>query len=297
MILPYEVSNQIIECCGTCFHYKNKLEFFFLSCGVERELVRKHMDLPKFVWARNLLNDLDKLEGGYQLQRRILTEFYKLRDIPDLNVSDRNASLSALRKLKNLARENKLIEIEKKISSQRVKNEAKSEHDRLTRKKQKLEELKNEFNLLHAETDRQKAGYGIEKIVEEMFLNDDIDYHSPYRIPTQQIDGHFHFEGFDYLVEIKWTISQSNSAEIAALKHKIDTKFESTRGIFLSINGFRNEVIDEYSGEGSKIIFFDGSDLYHILDGRIGLKDAILQKVQKAAKDGITLFRVSEMLQ
>lgn len=45
------------------------------------------------------------------------------------------------------------------------------------KKKQKLEELKNEFNLLHSETDRQKAGYGIEKIVEEMFLNEDIDYH------------------------------------------------------------------------------------------------------------------------
>lgn len=121
MMLPYEVSNQIIECCGTCFHYKNKLELFFLSSGVKRELVRKHMDLPKFVWARNLLNDLNRLEGGYHLQRRILTEFYKLRDLPDPNVPDRNAGLNALRKLKNLARENKLVEVDKKITVKELK--------------------------------------------------------------------------------------------------------------------------------------------------------------------------------
>lgn len=113
-------------------------------------------------------------------------------------------------------------------------------------------------------------------------------FQEPYRTEknTQQIDGFFKFEGFDYLIESKWEAKPINSAEIASLKQKIDTKFNGTRGCFIAINGFRSEVISDYSGRGAKIIFMDGEELTHILENRIELCTALTIKITEAAKTG-----------
>ncbi|MGV4330609.1 DEAD/DEAH box helicase [Streptococcus thermophilus] len=74
-----------------------------------------------------------------------------------------------------------------------------------------------------------------EKRVAFSDLNGSIDYHDSYRnsTNTQQLDGYFRFEGFDYLVEMKWEKNPVNSPKIASLKQKVDTKLTSTRGLFL----------------------------------------------------------------
>src|SRR5699024_1070872 len=103
---------------------------------------------------------------------------------------------------------------------------------------------------------------------------------------TQQVDGYFRFEGQDYLVETKWEKKAINSAEIASFKQKVDTKFHGTRGLFIAINGFRPEVINDYSGREAKIIFMDGEELMYILENRVLLKKAITHKLIQAAKTG-----------
>ena len=70
MSLPYEIRNQIIQCIGTCFHYKDNVEAFFISCGIDKRLASKHKDQYKFIWARELLNELDELPDGYLLQKK-----------------------------------------------------------------------------------------------------------------------------------------------------------------------------------------------------------------------------------
>ena len=77
------------------------------SAGVSRELATKYKDEVKFVWARKTLNDLENLENGKIIQRRILGELCKLRNVPD-EVPDRNAGLDALRKLKSMVAENQI---------------------------------------------------------------------------------------------------------------------------------------------------------------------------------------------
>jgi len=53
-------------------------------------------------------------------------------------------------------------------------------------------------------------------------------------------------------------------SEIGGFKQKVDTKLESTRGIFISIHGFRQGVIDQFSKRGENIILMDGSHLIQI---------------------------------
>ena len=83
--LPFEIKKQIIQCFGTAFHYKDQMESFLLSAGVEPEIASRYRDQPKFVWARSLMKDLDQIDNGYQTQRHILTELCKLRKLPDDN--------------------------------------------------------------------------------------------------------------------------------------------------------------------------------------------------------------------
>ena len=227
MPLPFEIRNQIIQCIGLCFHYKDNVESFFVSCGIERRLASKYKDQAKFVWARNLLNDLDDKDNGFDLQRRILTELCKFRNIPDKDAPNPDAGLSALRKLKELAVENKFeVEEVKKDSTQR-KVIAQERQKIIEERAKNLIELKTIFYTSLSGQNRQDAGYSLEDILERLFPLFDIDYRKSYKTGTQQIDGHFKFEGFDYLVEAKWRADQPNENEIGAFERKVNKSFPS----------------------------------------------------------------------
>lgn len=79
--------------------------------------------------------------------------------------------------------------------------------------------------------------------------------------------------------------------EIGSFRQKIESKLESTRGLLVSILGFREDVVKQFDGRGAKI-FMCGSDLTRILEGRVDLRDALRQKVEKAAQEGIVYLRV-----
>jgi hypothetical protein len=296
MPLPFEIRNQIIQCIGLCFHYKDNVESFFVSCGIDRRLASKYRDQAKFVWARNLLNDLDDKDNGFDLQRRILTELCKFRNIPDKDAPNPDAGLGALRKLKELAVENKFeVEEVKKDSTQR-KVIAQEKQKLIEERAKTLIELKTIFYNSLSDQNRQGAGYSLEDILERLFPLFDIDYRKSYKTGTQQIDGHFKFEGFDYLVEAKWRADQPNENEIGGFERKVNTKLESTRGVFISINGTRDEVIAQFNGKGSNILFLSGEDLVHILEGRIDLREALRKKVDKAAQEGQVYTPITSMI-
>jgi len=296
MPLPYEIREQIIQCIGTCFYYKDNVEAFFISCGIDKKIAVKHRDSFKFVWAKELLNDLDEMPDGYLLQRKIVTELCRFKKLPDPKAENPDAGLSALRKLKELAVENKIEFEEKKRDSTNRKIIAEERAKIIEERSQKLKDLKKIFNEGLVMEDRASAGYSLEDILEHLFPLFDLDYRKSYRTETQQIDGHFHFQGFDYLVEAKWRTDQPNESEIAGFERKIETKLESTRGVFLSINGFRDEVIKQFEGKGSKILFMTGEDLMHLLEGRIDLKEAIRIKIERAAQEGKVLIPVLSMI-
>ncbi|TRZ37011.1 restriction endonuclease [Niallia circulans] len=286
--LPYEIIEQMIQCFGKCFHYKDPMASFMRSCDVPSLIINKYRDLPKFVWARRVLEDLSINEDGLIIQRKLLTNLCKLRDLPDKEVLDRNAGLDALRKLKRLAQENDFIIKEEKEKENIQKKVNQEKLTLVLQRAKQLEELRTLFNNCVIEKNRQKAGFILEDLLKSLFELNDIEYRKSFRTTenTQQIDGYFRFDGFDYLVEAKWRKEIPNVAEIAGFKYKLETKIDSTRGLFVSINGFREEVIKEFSGKGTKIIFMDGHELMLILEGRITLKDGLRYKIEKAVQLG-----------
>ncbi|WP_053366284.1 restriction endonuclease [Bacillus sp. FJAT-27245] len=286
--LPYEIMEQTIQCFGKCFHFKDPMASFMRSSGVPILLINKYRDLPKFVWARRVLEELSSTEEGVLIQRKILTNLCNLKDLPDKEVKDRNAGLDALRKLKRLAIENDVFVKEQKVKENVKKIIAEQKQAIVKERSKQLEELRTNFISNITENNRQKAGFVLEDLLKNLFEINNIEYRKSFRTTenTQQIDGFYSFDGFDYLVEAKWRKEIPNVIDIAGFKYKIETKIDSTRGLFVSINGFRQEVIKEFSGKGTKIIFMDGHDLMLILEGRINLWDGLRYKIERVVQLG-----------
>jgi hypothetical protein len=296
--LPFEIREAVVVVCGRCFWLKDQFRAFLLSCSVPAELYDRFADDKKFKIARHILGELDQLEDeGYTIQRRIVTEMCKLRKIPDENVPDMDAALHALRTLKELALAHKLIALKTQRDASARADEQQRRQAGMEARAAKMEELRATFGVMvQATDDPQERGYGLEDLLAELFAVHEITYRPPYRTTTEQIDGHFSFKGFDYLVEARWRKTPPNEADLAVLKTKVDKKITSTRGLFVSVAGVRPGVVQEFTrGVSANIVLMDGSDVTLILEGRISLTDALDIKIQKAAQEGIIFHPLTGM--
>lgn len=245
MRLPFEIREAVVAVCGKAFWLKDPFRAFLLSCGVPAELYDRYADESKFKITRHVLAELDSLgDEGFDIQRRLVTELAGLRRVPDENVPNLDAALSALRWLKELAVNQQLLVEEKRSAADVRAQEARRKQAALAARAQKMDELRTTFyTWAGAHEDPQARGYGLEDLLAELFELHEITYRRPYRIITEQIDGHFGFKGFDYLVEARWRVGPPSEADLAAFKTKVDKKLTSTRGLFLSMPGFRPEVV------------------------------------------------------
>ena len=143
--IPYPVLEAMVQCFGRCFWYKDNMAAFLQGCGVSQALANRDRALAKFVWGRNILTELVQTDDGKLVQRRILTEFCKLRDLPDKEVPDRDAGLRALRELKRLALEHDLIAREEIDKGDDRKRQGAERAKLAQERAEKLEGLRRRF--------------------------------------------------------------------------------------------------------------------------------------------------------
>jgi hypothetical protein len=297
--LPFELREAVVSVCGKAFWLKDPFRSFLLSCNVPEEVYERYSDESKFKIARHILAELDRMDDeGYEIQRRIITELCKLKNVPDPNVPDNNAALDALRWLKQLAVEHDISVESQKVTAETKMNEARKKQNALSARASKMEQLRNDFNgMISAKTqdEVQRRGYDLEELLAQIFEVHEINYRRSYRVGNEQIDGHFSYRGFDYLVEAKWRSEQPTESDLAIFKRKADKKLTSTRGWYVSIGGYKQQVILEFTRSvSSNIVLMDGQDLALILEGQVSLLDALELKTQKAAQEGIIFFPLSQ---
>jgi hypothetical protein len=146
------------------------------------------------------------------------------------------------------------------------------------------------------EDEAQARGYDLETLLGELFGLYGIPYHPPFRkASVEQTDGFFTFEGFQYLIEARWRKAPPGIADLRAFSGKVDAKLESTRGLFVSVAGFRQEVLEE-ARPIRNLIYLDGADLAHIFEGRVILTKALSAKLEQAAKRGEFFYPLQKLL-
>jgi hypothetical protein len=295
-LLPPDVKSSLIEVCGRCFWYKQPLFDMFARAGIPEDAYLKYEHEAKFKIARLLLGDLEAVgEDGYLLQKRLLTELCKLRDVPDRDVPDRDAGLDALRRLKESARAHDLVIEEEKAAGKRRAADADQLVQRARERDRRLGELNAAFSAMAASSNVQGRGYGLEDLLKELFALYEIRYRKSYRADGEQIDGFFAFGGFDYLVEARWRKEKPSLQDLLAFKGKVDRKIESTRGMVISILGFDDDVVRRLREAGSaNLILVDGYDLTLILECRVSLIDGLQAKIERAAQEGNIYYPLAQ---
>jgi len=269
----------------------------FARAGIKEDMYLQYEHEPKFKIIRQLLGDLEGMgDDGFLVQRRLLTEMCKLRGLADNEVPDRDSGLNALRKLKKVVHEHDLgveedrtMAVKRAVGTQRMTEE---ERDR----KRQISELQGVFVELTNNDNPQVRGYGLEDVLKELFALYEIRYRKSYRADGEQIDGFFNFGGFDYLVEARWRKTQPSLGDLLAFKGKVDRKIESTRGVVVSLSGFRNDVVERLrQARPANLVLIDGYDLNLILEGRVSLIDALQHKTDIAAQEGVVYFSLAQL--
>lgn len=210
--------------------------------------------------------DVDRLNG------LLLEVDFRFPDLWDPGFRD---SLSASGSMRAKRR------VEDAIAEQRLKATAR------TCRCERLEELRQEFFLLHDEADRQKAGIALERILNELFELHELKPREPFRVVGEQIDGSFELDHEAYLLEAKWTADPCPESDLLVFRGKIEGKSKFTRGLFISMNGISKKAAVAIT-QGKQPTFFvaDGYDLTMLLEDNVGAAEFLRRRQRLLAEEG-----------
>lgn len=150
-----------------------------------------------------------------------------------------------------------------------------------------LEDLRIEYlDLLANKTSRQQRGYALERILAELARIAGLETTEGFRVNGEQVDGAVKFDGEHYLIEAKWQEKSASNEPVYQFAGKVAGKLYG-RGLFISVNGFSQEVIRSLvMGKEIQTLFVDGEDLILVLEGHMSLREMIDRKVKAAQTKG-----------
>ncbi|MFF0532940.1 hypothetical protein ACFYT3_31795 [Nocardia amikacinitolerans] len=294
--LSTAVLTEVLKVVQQAFHYRGDFKSLLLNAGVPSPIYSRYdtADNAKVKIARFVLDELRELgETGWRIQHKIVAELCAM-DRPANDVADPKAGKAALAQLRRVATESGIVVDSEQatIDARRAREERRQKQ--IQQRRATLGELSRQFTELHATKDRthaelQARGYALEKLLRGLFQANDLDYEPSRQNDGEQVDGSFFFRGFTYLVEARWVKDKPTPAQLADFKLKVDGKLESTRGLYVSMAGFEEDVLDRFVSRSlgrPNIIFMSGLDLALIFGGTVELVDALLAKINAAESRG-----------
>lgn len=291
--LNFQIKELMVTLAGSCFWYWGEFHSFLRSSGVTNQLIKKY---PKGVYSkydvmRNILDDLDNLQN-HEVIQNIVSNFYRLKSPVDKVNLDINKAKMLLQEFRETVGNDPIEKAVQELERKKNREESKRQSDKTQAQLRHLENLHKKFLTIFcsAELTPQKKGFELELLFYELLALEEFECSKPYRKTGEQIDGHFKYEKFDYLVEIKWEKDQIKQPDLSIFDGKIRGKAQSTRGLFLAMNGFDDNAIQKYSGDSPRMILMDGQELTNILEGRKTFFDCIKFKVDALVRFG-NIFR------
>ncbi len=278
---------------GVALYWKSSLKHIFRASGVSENAATRYEQLSKYQAMRTAWDDLEGAGSRGRIVQKNIVQALANLEKPDPKV-DQEIGMRAIEDLRRLAkRANLLVDPEELKRRQRQEAVAGAAVTRAFRA-ERLAELKHEFHRLHQESNVQSRGYAFEKLLAELFRLYEFNFTASYKTDIDQIDGALVLGGFTYLVEARWRTQPAVEVDLAGLSNKASRRINATRGIFISMAGFRPEVVALYRlAHESRLVLVDGEDLAVIFEGRIQLPDALGAKIQAASIDGEPHLRLA----
>lgn len=291
----------LIDLAGNCFHFYDRSFYPFLtSCGVSNVIIKKYPrgTYTKYEIMENILNELENSDQ-IDVIKNITSAFYKMNKAVDDDYLKKespnksNKSKELLNEFRELVGNDPIEQEIKKRESDVNKQKYQQKIADHKLKKEKLSELNNSFKKMLKSTNPQQRGFDFEKLFFEILELEQFQCTRPYRHNNEQLDGWFNYEKFDYIVEIKWEKGEAKQELFSIFDGKIRGKAQSTRGFFISVNGFCSNAINKYSGDAPRILLMDGSELAMILEERISFYDCLKSKIDAFVRKGEIFYKTN----
>lgn len=174
-----------------------------------------------------------------------------------------------------------------------VKARVREEREAAQKQRVSIEALQQRLNDLAPQMGTSDGGYAFEAWFYDFLTFSEIENRRPYKTGGRQIDGSITVDGTTYLVELKFTASQSGSPDIDVFRGKVESKADNTMGVFLSMAGYSSVAVSEASGKKSTLLLLDASHVYLVLSGGMQLVDVIRRVRRHASQTGEAFLPVS----
>jgi len=222
----------------------------------------------------------------FQMARSLseLTTFPDLRNWEDSSqkISDATKAVSELKVYLKTQDEETRNERDREEAKERARDERKRIQRSLTDKTK----LQQRLDSLHPAVGTQKGGYDFQDWFYDLLDYSEIQNRRPYVTNGRQIDGSVTIDGTTYLIELKFTASQSSATDIDSLRAKVEDKADNTMGIMVSISGYSSVAITQASGRQTKLLLFDAMHLYFFLSGAASFAEIISRVRRHASQTG-----------
>jgi len=149
-------------------------------------------------------------------------------------------------------------------------------------------QIRDKYNkLVDGKTSPQERGYELERLIYSILQNEGLEPRSGYKPEGEQIDGSFFWQGQTFLLEAKWVKDPLPASSIYAFKGKLDGKFHTTGGVYISVNGYSKDLEDALKfGKSLNIILFDKEDIPLLFNGQVSFTDMLKFKLRQAGDTG-----------
>ena len=297
----------VIEAIATLAYRKSDMVNFVLKpAGVPQEiyrpLVRQRDDLTGRPMSKRNIAPLilDALEerGGYA--DMVLNVVKITASWERFELSAREYEARAVKaKAQGILEKHQLFEAEDAALRDADREEQTREH--LLDRKRQLGLLLAMFDeLAGREENAQERGYRLQDLLNRLFNAFEIPVHRSFtrNEGAEQIDGAFQLDGWFYLTECRWRQKLSDTREVDGLAGQMSRSGRQTMGLFLSINGWSENVPGLLKQNTEKaIILMHGYDLRAVLSEQVDLRDYILAAVKNLNLNAEPYLGVREYLE
>jgi hypothetical protein len=298
--LSFEAKEKMVQLAAACFWYWDGLHNFLKSCGIPETLYMKYPRdaYNKYTFMRAVLDELDR-DGREEQINEIVSGFYRLSGARDTEQLDAKKAKRLLTEFRGIVGNDPIESEIKKREQKQVRASYEQHIGAIQTRNLRIEKINGAFQDLTNATNvtPQQRGFKLERLFFDLVDVSELQHTLPFRNPgNEQIDGHFIYEKFHYLVETKWEQASTKQPDLSIFDGKIRGKAQSTRGFFLSASGFDEFAVQKYQGDSPRIILMTGEDLALILGGRMSFTDALQAKVDAIVRLGKILLPVREII-
>lgn len=284
----------VVEIIATLAHVKNTMvELILKPAGVPQDVYRPLLYrrneatgriLSKREIAPLILGEIEQRPDCTAIVRRIIeiaahwTRF-------DL-ANDEYEARATVQKARDQLGIIKVMEAQesKRQEAAHLEEFARVERERAVSRLKELDLLTKMFDELARSEDEQRRGYLLQDLLNRVFNAYDIPVVRSFTRNEggEQIDGAFRLEGWHYIVECRWRRKLSDIRELDGLSGQIARSGRQTMGVFLSMNGWSDNVIPLLRQNPDKsIILMNGYDLRTVLSAQIDLRSFLSAKVAR----------------